>query len=282
MFSEGLFLGILAAFFWGSADFFAKKAVTREKNFIPIHFSNLVAFFVIIAYNLLFSSPGYSLFAVIPNVFFVSLTMTSGWWFFWKSLQSGKLSLQTSVGATFGFVTLILAMLFLGERPLPTQIFGALTIIVGVFLLAGSKSLGKFKFDPNILLALLAAICWGTSYYLLATLFKFHPLAIILQSHLFFSVLISIGIVLLAGNRLFPTNPKNLLPAMIAGFIDSLGLICYYLAARLIPFSLLTPLSSIYPVFTSMLAYIFLKERLEKRQYVFLAMVIIGILLISV
>ncbi|MEK6954261.1 MAG: EamA family transporter [Candidatus Micrarchaeota archaeon] len=281
MLSTGILLGIAAAFFWGCADFFAKIAVTREKKFIPIHISNFVALLVIIGYNLLNPTPGYSLFTIVPSVILVSISMTGGWWFFWKSLQSGKLTLQTAVGASYGFITLILAVLFLGEKPTFLQVLGAFAIVCGVFLLSGFRSLKKAKFDMNIFMAFLAALSWGSSYFFLAPILKVHPIGVVLMSHMFFSQFVSFGIVILTGNRLLPRDLNNLKPVMAAGLVDSLGIICYYVAAGTILISLLAPISSMYPVFTAFLAFIFMNERLTKEQLAFVGMIIIGILLIS-
>ncbi|MFH1750586.1 MAG: DMT family transporter [Candidatus Micrarchaeota archaeon] len=281
MLSIGLILGISAAFFWGAADYFAKIAVTREKKFIPIHVSNFIGLLVIVAYNLLFPTPGYSIFAIIPQVALVSITMTGGWWFFWNSLQSGKLTLQTAVGASYGFITLVLAVLLLGERPTELQIVGAVSIVLGVFLLSGFRSFKRAQFDWNIFLAFLAALSWGFGYYFLAPIIKVNPVGVVLVSHMLFSQFVSFGIVILTGYRLLPKNLKNLKPVVMAGLADSLGIVCYYIAASTLLMSLLAPISSMYPVFTALLAYIFMRERLSKWQIAFVAMIIIGIMLIS-
>lgn len=279
----GVLYGLLAAAGWGTADFFAKISVTREKNFVPLHISNLVGFILITAYLALYPLPGFSLLQIIPSMAIVSFFMSCGWILFWLSLRSGKVSIQTPIGASFGLITLVLAVIFLGESPSLIQIMGAILVVLGVFVVSLPKfSLKVITFDRNAVMAMVAAICWGIGYIFLAMFAKGLPPLIAFQSQIFFSSLFTVLFTIAYGNKLFPSRLSNLLPPLATGIVDGGGLLAYFLGIYYLQTSLLAPISSTYPVFAIILSWLFLKETLKRYQVASVATIIIGIILISV
>ena len=282
MVSEGIMLGLLAAAGWGTADFFAKISVTREKKFVPLHISNLVGLFLITAYIFFYPVPGYSFLQIIPSMFFVSFFMSIGWILFWLSLREGKVSIQTPIGSSFGLITLILAIIFLGESPSMVQILGAILVVSGVFVASLPKfSLKVISFDRNALMVMVAAVCWGIAYIFLAVYSKGVPPMVAFQSEIFFSSIIALIFTIAYGNKLLPSKPSNLLPPLVTGIVDGGGLLAYFLAVYTLQTSLLAPISSTYPVFAILLSMIFLKETLRRYQLASVATIILGIFLIS-
>jgi drug/metabolite transporter (DMT)-like permease len=277
----GVLAGLGAAVCWGLADFFDKIAVSKEKNFMPIHIAATFGFLAMVAINLLFPASNFSFPTIIWQIAPVSLLMSFGWWLFMLSLWEGKITVQSAIGASYGLITLPLGMLVLKEYPLPVQILGAIILIASIFLLSlETRSLRKISFNKTAIMAICAMVCWGVAFILLAPYAKTYPPQIAVLSHTFFSMLFSWTIVLLTKKRILPTKKIHLVPAMLAG-VDVFGLFIYYWAAATFLTSLLAPISSIYPLFTAILAYFFMGERLKNLQIASIVGVLVGIILIS-
>jgi len=73
-------------------------------------------------------------------------------------------------------------------------------------------------------------------------------------------------------------NNKKLL--MARGAVGSLALICVYFAVTTLPLAEATILQYLHPVFTAILALIFLKERIQRSTIICILLCIIGLLLI--
>ncbi|MFH1443237.1 MAG: DMT family transporter [Candidatus Micrarchaeota archaeon] len=281
MLSEGILLGLAAALGWGIADFFAKIAATREKNYLPIHISAFCGFLIILLYDYFFPPENYPFLTILPEIAPVAFLMAFGWWLFYLALQRGKVSVISTIGGSYGLITLLLAMIFLGEAPSPIQILGALILIASVFSLSlQNLDLKKTAFDKDALLAVGAMVCWGVAMVMLVPFAKAYPPQVTVLSHTFFSFIITTLLVISSGRRLLPSRISNLLPSILAS-TDAIGLVFYYIAAATFFTSLLAPISSIYPIFTVILAYLFLKERLEKHQLISVFLILLGIFLIS-
>ena len=281
MISEGIFLGLAAALCWGISDIFAKIASTREENFVPIHIAGFFGLANMLIINLLFPPAGFPLFTIIYSMMPVGFFMALGWWLFYLSLQKGKISIQSAIGASYGLMVLAGGILFLGETPTLQQIFGGLAIIVSVFFLSLQKlGIRNIVFDNNALKALGAMLCWGIAFILLVPFAKSYPPQIAVLSHTFYTFVFVMIFILVSKKKLLPSKKRSLIPAILAS-VDSIGLFVYYSAAATFFTSLLAPVSSIYPVFTYALAYVFLGERLKRFQLASVAGILFGIMLIS-
>ncbi|MFH0971005.1 MAG: DMT family transporter [Candidatus Micrarchaeota archaeon] len=281
MVSEGILLGLGVALCWGVADFFAKIATTREKNYVPIHISAFFGFLILIAYNILSPPVGYAPFTIIFGIAPVAFLWAFGWWLFFLSLREGKVSVISSIGGSFGLVTLLLGMVVLGETPSILQILGALLIVISVFILSlGSLDLSKIIFDQDSLRATGAMICWGIGFIMIVPFAKAYPPQVSVLSHVMFTLIFTTLFVLISGKKFLPSRKRNFIPSIFAS-VDAIGNVIYYAAAATVYTSLLAPLSSIYPLFAVILAYLFLNERLKRFQIVSIAGILLGILLIS-
>jgi transporter family protein len=209
--------------------------------------------------------------------------MSIGWWLFMLSLRSAKISIQGPVSASYGLVTLILGIMILGEAPTLLQIMGALLVIIGAISVSlESTNLRKMSFNKDVVFAIIASISWGIAFVIMVPFAKAYPPTIAFQSHIFFSFIFSSAIVVITGKKFLPEKKIDFLPSIGLGICDSVANLAYYTAAAFFFTSLLAPLSSIYPVFTIILAYIFLKERLQKHQFLSILTILTGIMLISI
>lgn len=135
-----LVLGILAAVLWGSADFVAALSARRIGTFRTALVSQVVGAGVLAIFGALaYAHVPLHLQLIGPAALAGVLTglLAAGAYFaFYGGLSLGPISIVSPVNASYGVITLILSVIFLGERLSAAQFVAISGIIIGVALAA--------------------------------------------------------------------------------------------------------------------------------------------------
>lgn len=165
---EAIFFALLTYIGWGSGDIF-QTLVSRKIGgystafwfyifdliifalLIPVYFSELSEF----SSAVLLLTFILSFFGAIPLVCY------------YESVRRGNAALNTTISASFSSVTVVLSILFLGEKISVLQGVSICIILLGIILsMFDFKQFGEKKIisDKGILFAVIAMMTWGIYY----------------------------------------------------------------------------------------------------------------------
>ena len=206
--------------------------------------------------------------------------------FYFRSMKLIGLARGLALSAVYPFFTLILALLFLGERPSWAMIGGAALIAGSVYLLAFPRGIRKPRSSATedmdlrgVALALLAAVCWSVSIVILRGVLL--ELDVVLASSVrqFALVTILFATLLLRGEigSIRKYGLRSLGTTMVAGIIgNGLGSLAFLTAVQRTGAAKTSILTSTMPLFAVPFS-IMLREKLNSRVLLGIAAGVLGV-----
>ena len=280
--------GLLAAIGWGTTDFLGAVSGRRMGALPALAVSQLVG---IIGATALFVARGGGLGALHGLGWFLvanGLIAMVAYAVHYHALELGPVAVVSPVGAGYAVVGFALAVLALGEHPGPLAIAGGLITIGGVFLVSANLPLlraGLHERPPGLWWAVGSAVGFGVAGFILGVIAKDSNdwVATLFTTRL---VLVLAYIPLLVARRRtfhkFATaTTVAYVAAAAAGAFDLMGVASYSAGATRGYLSVVLAASAIFPAIAVALSVVFLKERLVLNQYVGIAVVIGGLLLLA-
>jgi drug/metabolite transporter (DMT)-like permease len=271
--------GLAAAVAWGTADFCAKKTSNRFGFWPTVWGMNTVG-----AIMLSVAGAGGAISLptmALPRLAVMALGNAIGGVFFYYALEHGPLALVSPITAAYPVVSAFLAYWFAGERLGPWMAAAVAGVIAGTLL--ASLGAGQDRPQPAARLALPAAIAsaltFGAVFYALAaTAAATSAAAPVLVFRLVGAGVLALP--LLFGHRL----PRGLFRSgwlWATGLLDSAAYLFYASGARHLPVSVDSALSGLFSVWTLVLAVLFLRERLGRRQWLGVALIFAAVALLA-
>ena len=198
----------------------------------------------------------------------------------YRGMAIGVMSVVSTIAAT-GPVVPILVGLALGERPTALQYVGMATALGGIGLLAVDRrpSESGRRLLPGVGLALLAALAFGLFLVAIRYASRPDPLWGVLATRSG-SVLALLVLAVAFRSRIKVAPPD--LPALFAIGVLVGADVLFAFATTLGLLSVVSILSSLYPVATLILARIVLNERMARPQQAGIGLALAGVVLISV
>jgi drug/metabolite transporter (DMT)-like permease len=192
------------------------------------------------------------------------------------------LSVVSPIAAANAVVPVGLALVVLGERPLPWQGAGVVLVLVGVVLLSvrGALPLPAHAGRLGVAPALVCMVLFGlTLFGMKLSVDAVGPPTVALAVRVVGAVLL--GAWLLGTGRL-TAPPREVRPALLAaGLLDAAAFVCFCEALTRTLLSLVAPIASTIPVVTVALAWTFLHERLARPQKAGLVLALGGLVLVA-
>lgn len=281
----GIMFAVLTALLLAFANFFLKKSF-RD-------FSPSISFFIFAILTILLWVPlGLILGVQFDNpllgiiVGLVSATFAQGLYIY--ILEKGNLSITSTILSSFSIYTILLSVWLNGEKLTPlTFLFIALTII-GTLIVSlpekfNKKELTKIKF---ILWAVFGAMLVGAS----DTLSKYYITNASIGSFLFYvsfaQLFVSLVYLKIDSEPLsqFADILKKIKEykfALLGSFFAAISTMCLFLSFNFTLASIASPISASAPVLIVLLSLIFLKEKLTRKNWIGLTLVLISIIAIG-
>jgi bacterial/archaeal transporter family protein len=303
--SIGIMAGLVAMLCWGVADFVQAlniKKIGAAKN---MFFSNIIGFIPTLIVFFFFLAAGSIHIDTISFIllFVAGILDTAGVFSFMKSYEKGEISIVTPISASYSVLTVILAFLFLGETLPFLKIVSIVLIVIGIFFVSTNfKKIRHLHTVEGVKESIIALVAWGIYFFIIGLVSKrlldFNMLNFGMSQ---FDAKISIAITLFFVTSLIngtlmiilswfkgeirdisALKVKNVLLFMIINFfLYTIAWIAVNYGVAMDLVSLVTPVSSLYPALTVMLALVFLKEKLVFNQKIGVVIVLLGIVLIS-
>jgi drug/metabolite transporter (DMT)-like permease len=271
-------LALLSSVLWGFSDFLG-GIVVRRSPVTAIAFLSQASGLVVagVATLLLGASTDIQgvMFALASGV-----SSTVSLLAFFKAMELGLISIASPIlgmGSIFAFG---LSILF-GERPGIPAMMGAVLALTGAVITSFKEQIYGPNRRASLTFALLSAVAFGVSLYLLGRAGYQTGSAIAVFCGRLSSTLLLL-LVILRLRPAFRVTPQSLLEAAAVGIGSVSALFLFGLAAEMGLISIASILSSLYPVVTVSLAHVFLGERLAPTQFTGVSLVIGGVLLATV
>jgi drug/metabolite transporter (DMT)-like permease len=295
---------LAAAVLWGVADFIARSIARRIGAIRCILYLQLVGFLLL------------SIFFELQGGFHRVFAAVGGGWHpwawgalagvlngfagvcFYSSLTKGKLSIVTPVSASYPALTLVLSMLS-GESVSWEKLVGIVVSLAGAVLAATTFDSADAGLDPppttdgahahrthvtaGVGWAAAAACGFGVMFWLIG----YHVMPVLGGAAsvwiIRLSTLVSVTLVAVPARQsiAFPRGSVWwLIPIMAA--CDTAAFLCSNYGLARGPVSVVTMLASLFSAVTVILAGIFLHERLQRTQWLGIALIFAGIILMNI
>ena len=276
-----LALTLLSAFLWGIGHVLTKKGYDHVT---PL-FNNIFASIVTLAITVPFAiSNGGNLkpvFDILPITLLIALLLLS----FYYILELGQVSLTGTILATFPIYTVVLSILFLKEEPTQFQFIAMTLVLLGTIAIAFGEGISdrrKIQFGTWLWIAVAGSIMVGAAdFFAKVAINQSDTYSYILIYGLTFPFISFLSYFFDKKGRKMPNlRSKKFLPTAIGVTMMEVGLLSFYVALSDGLVSVVTPISSLYVAIMTILAWFFLKEKLNRYQIVGIVLSLIGIMIL--
>ena len=273
-------LALLSSAMWGTADFFAGRLSKKHNPFAVLGFSQVYGLLVGIFIVLVSGSyqgkalgfDGYLIPGALAGLFgYIGLACL------YEGLSTGRMGVVSPISSLSTVIPLAYALIT-GDVLSAITALGVVIAIIGVFCASGPELSQGLPIKP-LLLALGAAAGFGLALTFIAIGSQSSALLtmVSMRATTFF-VTISLAIKFkTTGNfdkkampLLFFIGAADFIANLLLGIATTKGLV-----------SVAMVFGSLYPIATAVLAYKFLRERLQRVQYVGIALAVAGVSIIS-
>ena len=274
-------LALFSSLLWGTADYHAGNMSKRLPSMVVLGINQ--------AFGLLFGvilivathgwiSPTLARDGYLINGALAGLCGYAGLLCLYAGLSTGRMGVVSPISSLSVLLPLFFALIIKGDRLSTPIMVGVAAAIIGGFLASGPEITQGLPLKP-VLLAVGAALGFGTALTFMAIGSQESSLLtmVTMRATTFF---ISAAFFLQRGNLGGVTRKDIPLLAAI-GVADFSANLLLGIATTKGLVSISMVLGSLYPIATAVLAYLFLKERLHKVQYLGIVFAVTGVALIS-
>ncbi len=273
----GVVLGLSAACSWGAGDFSGGAASRRGRVFGVVLASEIVGLSLLFVLALSFAEP-----LPVPRDLMwagvAGIAGTVGLAALYGAMASGHMAVAAPISAVLTAAVPVAAGVFIEGVAGGRQFLGFGLALAAVWLVTRTGDGAPLKLR-DLGLPTLAGVGFGVFLILIDRVSEtalFWPLV----SSRSASVAALVLVVALMRQKGLPA-PVQLPLAALAGVLDTLGNVFYVLSARLGRMDAAAVLSSMGPAITVLLARLFLKESVSRRQWLGVALALAAVALIS-
>ena len=273
-----ILLGLSSAFSWGAGDFSGGYASKRTSAYSVVVMSQFVSLVILSVGVYLINAGPFSLEAAFMGAI-AGLCGSAGLVALYTGLARGPMGVVAPVTAVVAAVVPVLFSIFQIGIPGPTDLIGIMIALGAVWMISSGKKEANVHLE-DLGLPVFAGLGFGLFFILIA---KASAQAVLWP--LIFARSSSIIAILLVGLLLRRIERPALdqLPIIaLSGIFDTGGNIFYILATRYGRLDIAAVLSSLYPAATVFLAWMILKEKLSRLQWVGVILVFTAVILIAI
>lgn len=263
---------------WGVADFFGGLK-SRTLGALAVMLAAQLAGTLVIAVVVAATAEGPDS-AVVLLAAPAAVAGTLGLYAFYRGMAAGAISIVAPIAGVSAVIPVVFGVVS-GDRPSRLQAIGIAVALGGVALAARepAETRGTTRIAAGAGLALLAAIGFGSYFPVMHAAARSDVLWAVLVFRLTATSLVVAAA--LAVRPPLPRRPRDLAVASSIGVLDMTGNFCFALASSRGLVSIVSVLSSLYPVVTVVLARAVLSERVARSQQAGAVAALTGVALIS-
>ena len=278
-----------SAFFAGLTAILAKAGLQNTDSDLTMALRTIVVLlfawlmvFVVGSQKTIMDISAYSLFFLVLS----GLATGASWLCYFKALQLGDVNKVTPVDKSSTVLTMLLAFVLLQEPLSHNMVLGMILIALGTWLMI-KKKIGVTQGPGGhawLWYALLSAIFAA----LTAILAKIGITDVESTLGTAIRTIVVLGmawlIVVIKGKQHLykQIRRKSKLFIILSGFATGLSWLCYFHALQIGPASIVVPIDKLSIVFTVALAWLFFREKLDRKSLLGLLLIVAGTLVLLV
>ena len=277
-FKVGILFGLLAAICWGLGDYLITLLTRRVGNERSLVWTQIASLVLWLAMLVVFGAPRFGVTALL-TVLLAGVLHVVGLKLTYRAFEIGTLSIVSPLASGFAIVTAVLALIF-GHAPAAVALGGAALLVVGIGFATTGDTAGP-KSLAGVPEAIGSALAFGGMFYLFERIVPsvgyVGPLVVL-------KTLATLTFSLPHRKVVFQ---RSELSSSVLGLtvgvaaMDTGAWLCFLAGMRTEYVAIVTAVASLFSVVTVILAAVFLKERLRPNQWVGVAAIMIGILVVS-
>jgi transporter family protein len=297
--------GLIAAAGWGVSAIAARNAARRTGAYLAVLISQgagvaLLLILVAIVPSALRAIDATTAFGLAG----AGLTGLIAYLAFYRALEYGAVGLLSAINATYGGITTVLAVIFLGERLTGLGEAGIGLAVAGIALASASPRTQADLPDvavtepvvgaapgpartrrmsrAGVPLALTSALGYGVSGFLLGDFAgRAGPLESALGAHGTLVLALLLALPFLGRASSSRVTASGIAWAVATGLSDAAGLLAFTAGGQASQVAVTAAVSSMYPTVPLLAALVLFGERLSRRQVLGTALIIAGLILIG-
>lgn len=277
-------LAMGSAFFAGITAILAKCGIRKTDSTVATAVRTIVVLAISFLMVLLVGSlPTIGTISWKSWLFLILSGLSTGasWLCYFRALQLGDVNKVVPIDKSSTILTMLLAMLFLGESITWLKVLCMAAIAVGTYLMIDRKqSVSKKTSKAWVIYAVLSAI-FAAATSILGKV-GIHDVESNLGTMLRTAVVLGMAwmMVFVTGKRkmVFQTTKKELVFISLSGLATGASWLCYYKALQMGPTSVVVPIDKLSILVTIAFSYFVLREKLSWKSLGGLALIVSGTL----
>ncbi|GIU97990.1 MAG: membrane protein [Actinomycetota bacterium] len=281
--------GLLAAVGWGLADYSGAIAGRRIGSVPAVVLGQVLSAAFMTALVVATSGDVGTVAPWLELVAANGIVTATAYATHYRALQLGPVAVVSPIGGTYALPAIVLAVVVLGERPSGLALVGAVVTVTGVVLTSTNlRALraGLRGHAPGLWWAIVSALGFGVAAFLLGVAARELGWVVGLWASRSAQVLAYVPLVLVRRREFValrgrPEVGAGIAVALAAGAADVLGVTTYSIGSELGFISIVVAASAIFPAIAVGLSIVFLRERLVPNQWLGVALVLSGLVLLG-
>lgn len=274
----GVLVALSSSVIWGGSDFSGGLATRRNNQWQVLILSTFSGLILLAVIALLlgesFPSPTSILWAVCAGLMGI-IGLAS----LYKGLSLGETALVASTAAVIGTAIPVVFSIFVDGLPAPARLVGFGLAFLGIWLVSRTADHTNHVTRQGLLLSILAGVAFGLFFILIT---RVEPGKVITPLLVSRSTALVTSFFLLKLNHQPIPKPAGYPFAWLSGVLDASGNLLFLVAKQFGSLDTVVVLSSMYPMFTILLATWFLKEKISAGQWAGIFVCLASIALIAV
>lgn len=278
----------LSAFFAGMTSILAKCGIKKTDSNVATFIRTLVVL-PLSLFMALIVNPNFSLGAVSSKtlVFLVLSGLSTGasWLCYFRALSKGDINKVVPIDKSSTVLTIILAVIFLGERVTVYKTLGVVFIAIGTLLMIEKKDTEKKSEGEGWLIYALLSAFFASLTTILGKI-GIEGVESNLGTAIRTAVVIVMSFIMVAftgkTGEIKKIDKKELGFILLSGLSTGASWLCYYKALQDGEAGIVVPIDKLSILVTIAFSYIVFKERLSKKVMLGLVMIVFGTLVLLV
>lgn len=278
----------LSAFFAGMTSILAKCGIKKTDSNVATFIRTLVVLPLSLLMALIVN-PNFSLGAVSSKtlVFLVLSGLSTGasWLCYFRALSKGDINKVVPIDKSSTVLTIILAVVFLGERVTVYKTLGVVFIAIGTLLMIEKKDTEKKSEGEGWLIYALLSAFFASLTTILGKI-GIEGVESNLGTAIRTAVVIVMSFIMVAftgkTGEIMKIDKKELGFILLSGLSTGASWLCYYKALQDGEAGIVVPIDKLSILVTIAFSYIVFKERLSKKAMLGLVMIVFGTLVLLV
>ncbi len=278
----------LSAFFAGMTSILAKCGIKKTDSNVATFIRTLVVLPLSLLMALIVN-PNFSLGAVSSKtlVFLVLSGLSTGasWLCYFRALSKGDINKVVPIDKSSTVLTIILAVIFLGERVTVYKTLGVIFMAIGTLLMIEKKDTEKKSEGEGWLIYALLSAFFASLTTILGKI-GIEGVESNLGTAIRTAVVIVMSFIMVAftgkTGEIKKIDKKELGFILLSGLSTGASWLCYYKALQDGEAGIVVPIDKLSILVTIAFSYIVFKERLSKKAMLGLVMIVFGTLVLLV